>query len=438
MCVGYGMNEWKSTTLGSIVSLGGGRIQTGPFGSQLHASDYVENGVPCIMPANMKDNRVDLTKISYISKHDANRLSRHLVKVGDVVYSRRGDVTQKVLIRALEDGYFCGTGCLLIRPGNRINSEFLTYHLSTPSNKSWIVKQAIGATMPSLNTKILSEVPLRVPDKGTQQKIAAVLSALDSKIELNNRINAELEAMAKTLYDYWFVQFDFPFDFKKGKPDSKGKPYKSSGGKIVYNKTLKREIPEGWEAGELGDVLKTTLGGTPSTKEPSYWKGADLIPWLSSSETASFPVISSNDFITQQGLENSATKLLPKGSVVISIVRYIRPSILAIDAAMNQSVAGIYESADLKHSFIYPFIVSDIPRLMSLRTGAQQPHINKKEIDSIPMIIPSKEVLRQYYGLANPIYEQITTKAFETQQLAQLRDWLLPMLMNGQVDVVTF
>ena len=164
------MSKWEQTTLGKIVASGGGKIQTGPFGSQLHAADYVEAGIPCIMPANMQNNRVNLSDIALISEQDAERLSQHLVQEGDIVYSRRGDVTQKALIRKSEVGYFCGTGCLLVRPGKRIDAEFLTYHLSTPSNQGWIVKQAVGATMPNLNTAILSNVPLRVPDKTTQQK----------------------------------------------------------------------------------------------------------------------------------------------------------------------------------------------------------------------------------------------------------------------------
>jgi type I restriction enzyme S subunit len=174
--------------------------------------------------------------------------------------------------------------------------------------------------------------------------------------------------MAKTLYDYWFVQFDFP--------NANGKPYKTSGGKMVYNAELKREIPEYCELTTIGKIAVTVLGGTPSTEVDEYWENA-AISWLSSAETASFPVIRSEQKITQKGIENSAATLLPKGTVVISIVRYIRPSILGIDAATNQSVVGIKESARFKSSFIYPYFCSEVPRLMGLRTGAQQPHINK-------------------------------------------------------------
>jgi type I restriction enzyme S subunit len=200
--------ELVPTTLGEIVSSGGGLIQTGPFGSQLHASDYVEHGIPVIMPINISNNRVDLTDIARITEEDANRLSRHIVKKGDIIYSRRGDVTRKALITASEEGMFCGTGCLLVRPGNIIDPRFLTYHLSTPENQEWIIRHAIGATMPNLNTGILAGVRLRVPTLETQKSIAHILGTLDDKIELNRRMNATLEAMAQALFKSWFVDFD--------------------------------------------------------------------------------------------------------------------------------------------------------------------------------------------------------------------------------------
>lgn len=283
-----------------------------------------------------------------------------------------------------------------------------------------------GSQTKFLTMPILTGIHFRNITGKEQSEIASVLSAVDKKIEINNRINAELEAMAKTLYDYWFVQFDFP--------DANGKPYKTSGGKMVYNPTLKREIPEGWEATTVGKISKTELGGTPSTAVDKYWQDAD-IPWLSSAETASFPVITSVQKITQAGIDNSAATLLPKGTVVISIVRYIRPSILGIDAATNQSVVGIRECNRLKSSFIYPYFCSEVPRLMGLRTGAQQPHINKGVIENSPIVLPSEKVLTDYYKTADPIFEKIMNLAFQSHELMQLRDWLLPMLMNGQVTV---
>jgi type I restriction enzyme S subunit len=291
-----------------------------------------------------------------------------------------------------------------------------------------------GSSNPTLNRNFVHQMDAFKPTLENQIKIANLLSTLDSKIELNNRINAELEAMAKTLYDYWFVQFDFPFDFAQGKPDANSKPYKSSGGKMVYNSILKRKIPDGWDVTKIGKIAKTVLGGTPDTGVDEYWENAD-IPWLSSAEIASFPVINSEQKTTQKGIENSAATILPKGTVVISIVRYIRPSILGIDAATNQSVVGIKECSRLKSSFIYPYFCSEVPRLMGLRTGAQQPHINKGVIEDSSIALPPDDILESYYEITIPIYEQIMNLAFQNYELIKLRDWLLPMLMNGQVTV---
>jgi type I restriction enzyme S subunit len=244
--------------------------------------------------------------------------------------------------------------------------------------------------------------------------------------------------MAKLLYDYWFVQYDFPLSPAQAaalrKPHLTGRPYRSSGGPMVYNDPLKREIPKGWEVSTIGATFNTCLGGTPSRKEPDYWNPGE-IAWLSSGEKEQLFVLQPDETISRKGLTNSAAILLPAGTVILSIVRHIRASILGIDAATNQSVLGIQETPVFKHSFIHPFIVAEIPRYMMLRTGAQQPHINKCIVDQTPLAIPDTQTLQAYNTLTNPIYNQIHTHHQQSHHLAQLRDWLLPMLMNGQVRV---
>ena len=282
-----------------------------------------------------------------------------------------------------------------------------------------------GTGVPSMTFGAYYGIEANLPNLNTQSQIAKVLSDLDAKIELNNKINAELEAMAKLIYDYWFVQFEFP--------NEDGKPYKSFGGKMVWNEELKREIPEGWDVKQLGKILRTELGGTPSTKDKDFWDGE--FPWLNSGEIANFPIIDSDLKITEAGIKNSATTLMQKGTCVLSITRHLRPSILGVDSCANQSVVGIFESEKLKNSFIYPYLVNDIPRLMTLRSGAQQPHINKGTVDDSKMIIPNEMILNKYYSIVDSYYDKILNNAFQIKQLAELRDWLLPMLMNGQVKV---
>jgi len=246
--------------------------------------------------------------------------------------------------------------------------------------------------------------------------------------KLNNLflLQSTIEDVAMIVFDYWFTQFDFP--------NEEGHPYSSTGGKMAWNKDLKKEIPLSWEVKRLGSVLKTTLGGTPDTNNLDFWENGD-IPWLSSGETDNFPIISSNTFITKKGLDNSPAVLLPKGSVVISIVRYIRVSLLGIDAATNQSVVGISETKNIRKNFLFPFLKSQVPTLMSKRTGAQQPHINKGEIDNIYLIIPPENVLNKYYEITQPIYDALINYKLDYEGLTFLKDNFLPHLIDGQVSI---
>ena len=231
--------------------------------------------------------------------------------------------------------------------------------------------------------------------------------------------------MAKQLYDYWFVQFDFP--------NEEGQPYKSSGGEMVWNENLKREVPKGWDIKTMGDCTSILLGGTPDTNDCSLWGNG--YNWLNSGEVAEFPILKSEKCITQKGLEKSSTVLAPKGSVTLSITRHLRPSILCIDACINQSVVAILENDILTSEYIYPLVYREIPRLMSLRTGAQQPHINKQTVESINVILPPKAIRNAYTMKCKSLYDLIFRNALEIEDLTKQRDELLPLLMNGQVSV---
>lgn len=377
--------------------------------------------------SNLTRNKIDV--IQFLEVDFPSRAKRK-VQNNTILYSTvRPNQEHFGILENIEiENLIVSTGFTTIDVTSKsINSKYLYYKLTQPLVTKYlqsIAENSVSA-YPSIKPETLGNLNFRFPDLPTQQKIAAVLSALDDKIELNNKINAELEAMAKTLYDYWFVQFEFP--------NSEGKPYKSSGGAMEYNSILKREIPKGWEVKKLGKVLKTHLGGTPSTKNEKFWNGN--IPWMNSGEVANFPLISTEQNITEEAVRNSSTRFLKKGSVLLSITRHLRVNILGIDACINQSIAGIEENELFKNSYIYFSVTNDIDRLMKLRTGAQQPHINKEIVDDSPFLIPNLNVLNEYYNVAEPIIDRIILSAKQNQELAQLRDWLLPMLMNGQVKV---
>ena len=268
-------------------------------------------------------------------------------------------------------------------------------------------------------------IEIKLPKMSIQRQVGKTLSALDRKIVLNKQINDNLETMAKQLYDYWFVQFDFP--------NEEGKPYKSSGGAMVWNENLKREIPQGWVVEKMGKCTNVLLGGTPDTNDNSLWGNG--YNWLNSGEVAEFPILKSEKNITPKGLEKSATVLAPKGSVTLSITRHLRPSILCIDACINQSVVAILENDKVSKEYIYPLLNRDIPRLMSLRTGAQQPHINKETVEAIKVVLPPANIMGAYINIAESIYNAIFNNAKEVEELTKQRDELLPLLMNGQASV---
>lgn len=399
-----------------------------------------EDGPYYLSISSLEKGTLQLDKSAHLSEADFIRWTRRVTpQKGDLLFSYETRLGEAAL---MPDGL---KACLgrrmgILRPDEgKVTPGYLLYSYLSPEFQNTIIANTItGATVDRISLNDLPDFEMRIPPLVEQAGIVAILSALDDKIALNHRINTELEGMAKLLYDYWFVQFDFPISAAQaaalGKPELEGQPYRSSGGKMTHHPDLKREIPAGWKVSTVGETFTTHLGGTPSRKEPSYWEPHE-VAWLSSGDKGQLFVCAPDEWISRKGLANSPATLLPKGSVILSIVRHIRASILATDAATNQSVLGIKETASIKHCFIYPFILAEIPRFMMLRTGAQQPHINKGTVDETPFVLPEDEVLKAYTAIAAPLFEQIQNLQQQNQELAALRDWLLPMLMNGQVTV---
>jgi type I restriction enzyme S subunit len=285
-----------------------------------------------------------------------------------------------------------------------------------------------GTGVPSMTFGAYYGIKVNLPRLETQQKIANVLSDLDAKIELNNKINTELEAMAKTLYDYWFVQFDFP--------DANGKPYKSSCGKMVYNKELKREIPVGWEVKKIKDIAKTGSGATPLKSKKEFYENGD-IPWINSGEVNAPFIISAKKFITTKGLKGSSAKLFPKRTILMAMYGATagQVSLIDIEACTNQAVCGIIPN-DYR---LVPYVKFKLHQLynylISLSTGSARDNLSQDKIKELYIVIPQENIIDKFYKVSNSSFENILLNLKENQQLASLRDWLLPMLMNGQVSV---
>ena len=286
-----------------------------------------------------------------------------------------------------------------------------------------------GSGVPTMNRNHLH--PLKVNafiDKNYQVKLSSILSILDQKIALNNQINEELEAMAKTLYDYWFVQFDFP--------DENGKPYKSSGGKMVYNDQLKREIPEGWGVKKVSEIAKTGSGGTPKSTTAEYYSNG-TIPWINSGELNKSIIISTTNYITEFGLEESSAKLFPADSILIAMYGATagKVSFLAFESSTNQAICAVTLD-DNRLKYYFKFFIEDLYLyLVTLSSGSARDNLSQELIRNLLMIIPDERVVENFFNLVDSYFLQITNNLKQNQELTQLRDWLLPMLMNGQVKV---
>ena len=403
--------------------------QTGPFGTQLHEEDYITDGTgtPIVTVEHLGEIGFILTKLPKVSDKDKERLSKYILKEGDIVFSRVGSVDRCTYVSKNEDGWMFSGRCLRVRFNEKANAKFISFYFRQKYFKEMMLNISVGATMPSLNTSLMDNMPLYLPIKDNQQKIASVLSALDSKIELNNRINAELEAMAKTLYDYWFVQFDFP--------DKNGKPYKTSGGKMVWNEELKREIPEGWELGNLLKLSNLEGGGTPSKNNSEFWNG-DIPFYTPSDFSESVFVINTQSSITKLGLSNCSSKLFPKGTIFITARGTVgNVNIASSNIAMNQSCYAFGEIPGIDYTFLYFSVKSLINLLKAKSGGSVFNSIVSNDVKHAKLVIPPKQFIQNFSKIIHPVFEKILINVKENQQLSSLRDWLLPMLMNGQVTV---
>lgn len=308
--------------------------------------------------------------------------------------------------------------------------EFVYYFARSPLFRKTAISCMEGTSgRRRVNEGKLKSIEFPFPDLYTQTSIAKVLSDLDSKIELNNKINQQLEEMAKTIYDYWFVQFDFPND--------EGKPYKSSGGKMVYNKELKREIPEGWEVVQLKDVADTGSGGTPLSSVESYYKNGD-IPWVNSGELNDSYIVSSNSYITEEGLNNSSAKLYQKNIILMAMYGATagKVSIINIEATINQAICAIIPKSEYQIKFFLKYYLDDLyDYLVNLSSGSARDNLSQSKIRDIKVILPSRLLLNKFEKFVEKSVSKIFLNLIQNQSLSSLRDWLLPMLMNGQITV---
>ena len=344
-----------------------------------------------------------------------------------ITIGRSGTVGNPHLIR---ENFFPHNTSLFVKDFKGNDIEYIYYFLQYLD----LGNQKSGSGVPTMNRNHLHPIKIRAyRDKTCQQRTIKILSLIDKKIQINDQINQELEALAKTLYDYWFVQFDFP--------DQNGKPYKSSGRKMVYNPELKREIPEGWGVEKLDD-LGTIVGGSTPTKSISdnFTKGGEGYSWITPNDLSNNK---GNKFIkngeidvTVRGLKDASLKLYPEGTVLMSSrapVGYL--AIATKELTTNQGFKSFIPDKKYDKNYIYYTLQNCLKVIEQNASGSTFKEISATVLKYIKVLQPNLEIVKKFEIKVSSINNYIRDNEVQNQELTQLRDWLLPMLMNGQVKV---
>lgn len=320
------------------------------------------------------------------------------------------------IARIARGKYWVNNHAHILESNGKCDIRYLCYCLNTINIRGYIT----GSAQPKLNQDNLLSISINLPPLEKQVYVADVLDVLDRKISLNTRMNAELEAMAKQLYDYWFVQFDFP--------DENGKPYKSSGGKMVWNEKRKREIPEGWEDATLFEIANITMGQSPDGS--TY--NTDAIGMVFYQGSTDFGI----RFPSVRMFTTNPTRFASKGDILMSVRAPVGDTNIAnenccIGRGLSALNSKIGSTTHLYH------ILSDLKAKFAQlnAAGTTFGSITKDEMYSLPVVKPSSEVLKSYEDICYPMFEKQMNIDYEINRLTHLRDSLLPMLMNGQVTI---
>lgn len=405
------MREW--TTLANLCIPDG--IQTGPFGAQLHQSDYSSEGTPVIMPVDLVDGGVSEARIARVSDTHVNRLARYRVRTGDLVYARRGDVGRASLISDDENGWLCGTGCLKATPDvNKIDSKYLYYLMSQADVIGWLVNHAKGTTMLNLNTGILASVPLLCEsDLAVQRRIAGVLSAYDGLIENNRKQIKLLEEAAQRLYKEWFVDLKFPGHETTPIVDG---------------------FPEGWERATLGNIADINANSASRAQLPEKIDYVDL-------SSVSNGYVKGSVKFNRDSAPGRAKRLARDGSIAWGMVRPAQRSYALVRHPSSETVFStgfsVIDARNVPFSFLFGELSRDafVAYLVGLTNGSTYPAVKPEHFLQYPLFVPPNELLVSYDYLVRPMLDSCYVLQQQIAAAREARDRLLPKLMSGELEV---
>ncbi|MEI8311365.1 MAG: restriction endonuclease subunit S [Verrucomicrobiota bacterium] len=405
--------RWRSRFIGDFVDAGLADVQTGPFGTQLRASDYVADGTPVINVRNIGYGDLRAEKIEHVAEQTTDRLSQHLLQESDIVFGRKGAVDRHLFVANEQENWMQGSDCIRLRfSTEKILPRFVSYAFLRNEHRLWMLTQSGNkATMASLNEGIINRIALPLPPRPTQEAIVSTLSAYDDLMENNRRRMVLLEESARLLYREWFVRLRFP-----GHEHAR----------------ITNGIPEGWERRTLGDIcidLRETV--SPDALEPDTpYIGLEHIPRRS---------ISLTEWGTAEAV--TSTKLRYKaGDILFGKIRpyFHKVGIAFTDGVASSDAIVIRANTDELRSLVLMVVSSDefvAEASQTMREGSKMPRADWKHMIKYPVALPPPRLLADFTETVTAITDQLRNLCFQNQKLRAARDLLLPKLMSGEISV---
>mgnify|MGYP004488617309 FL=1 len=366
--------------------------------------------------------RLNPAEFSYLSESDYKIWTKRVTpQCDDIVFSYEATLGRYAMI---PEGFY---GCLgrrlaIVRAkDSRVNPRWLYYYFLSPEWSAFIANHTVkGSTVNRISVEDYPNYPIPLPERKTQDAVVEVLSTIDQKIDNNTNLCVKLESMAKTLYDYWFTQFDFP--------DENGKPYCSSGGEMVWNDQLKRKIPKGWSAGQLSDIANITMGQSPSGDTYNE-NGSGTIFYQGCTDFGTrFPV--------PRVYTSAPTRFAKAGDILMSVRAPVGTLNIAMeDCCIGRGLAALNSKFGSQLHLLYT--LSGFKQLFDVMdgNGTTFGSITKDTLFEMKVVIPRRDQIKSFEEMVQPIEQKIRVAEQENRELTKLRDWLLPVLMNGQATV---